>query len=88
MRKKGAVKKRQNIVEEGPDAEAFAKWKAQNSVLRDKGAETNNAESYAPADTPDNAVCVDVFRISQGGLKMEKEHFFTKAEAPIVAQPE
>jgi hypothetical protein len=88
MRKKVSVKKRQNIAEDGPDAEAFNKWKAQNTVLKDKGAESFNKESYAPADTPDDAICVPVFRISQGGLKMEKDHFFTKAEAPNVSQSE
>mgnify|MGYP000320021339 CR=1 FL=1 len=88
MRKKVIAKKKKNIAEDGPDAEAFNKWKAQNAVLKDKGAESFNKESYAPEETPDNAVCVPVFRISQGGLNIEKSHFFTEAEAPVIGEPE
>lgn len=85
MRKKIQVEKRRNIIEEGEDADAFIKWKSQNNVLKDKGVESFNRESYAPEDTPDDAICVPVFRISQGGLKVEKSHFFTRAEQPEIA---
>jgi hypothetical protein len=84
MRKKVIKKKKKNIAEDGPDAEAFTKWKAQNTVLKDKGAENPNAESYADNDCPDNSVQVDVFRVSQGGLKIEKDKFYTEASAPEI----
>ncbi len=75
-------KKKQNVKEDGPDAEYFAKWKEQNSALKEMGALDVNKDSYAPEDCPDDAVTVDIFKFSKGGLEMEKTHFFTKAVAP------
>lgn len=75
-------KKKQNIKEDGPDAEYFAKWKDQNSTLKDMGALEVNKDSYAPEDTPDDAIAVEVIKFAKGGLKMEKSHFFTKAAPP------
>lgn len=83
MKKKVVNEKKRNIAEQGPDAEAFTKWKAQNTILKDKGAVNPNEESYAPEDTPDDAVCVPVYRMNQSG-KLQKEHFFTKAEVPTI----
>ncbi len=82
MKNKIRKKKRKNVEEEGADDPAFLKWKKGNTTLKDMGAEEVNQNSYADDDCPDDAVQVDVFRISQGGRKMEKSKFFTKAEAP------
>jgi hypothetical protein len=82
MKKRIKVKKKKNIEECGPDDEAFTKWKEGNSTLKDMGAESINKNSYASEECPDNAIEVPVFRISNGGTKMEKTKFFTKAEAP------
>jgi len=84
MKKRVQKQKRKNIAENGPEAEAFTKWKAQNTVLKDMGAENPNLNSYADADCPRDAVQVDVFRVSNGGLSLEKDHFFTEASVPEV----
>ena len=85
MEKRVKVKKTKNISRDGPDDPAFAKWKSQNSTLSEMGAiDVNNAASRASDDCPDDAIQVDVFRISKGGQTMEKTKFFTKAEAPDV----
>ena len=63
----------------------FAKWKEENSTLKDMGGETLNEKDYAPEDCPDDAITVPVFRISNGGAKLEKTHFFSQAEAPKYA---
>lgn len=86
MKKKIMKKKKKNIAEEGPDAEAFTKWKENNTVLKEMGADNPNAESYADDECPDNAVQVDVWRASHGGLKMEKNKFYSEAEIPTIAE--
>lgn len=78
LNKRIVTKKKQNIKEEGPDAELFTKWKEENTVLKDMGAV--NPED----DCPDNAVQVDIWKISQGGLKLEKDKIFIEAEAPTM----
>jgi hypothetical protein len=80
MMKKRVVKmKKKNIQDEGPDAEAFNKWKSQNTTLKEMGAE-NPIED----DCPDNAVEVEVFRISKGGLDIKKDKFYTEASIPEI----
>lgn len=86
MKNKIRQKKRKNIEEEGPDDPQFLKWKKENSTLKDMGATDINQSSYADDDCPDDAVQVDVFRISQGGRKLEKTKFYTKAEAPEMSK--
>ena len=81
MKKRIKIKKKKNIEESGPDSDAFKKWKESNSTLRDMGGETLNEKDYASLDCPDDAIEVPVFRMSQGGQKMEKTSFFSKAEA-------
>lgn len=82
MKKRIKVKKTKNIKEEGPDSEAFLKWKETNTTLKDLGAETLNSKDYADNDCPDNAIQVPVFRIGAGGSKFEKSHFYSEATAP------
>jgi hypothetical protein len=85
MEKRVKVKKTKNIARDGPDDPAFAKWKSQNSTLSEMGAtDVNNLASKASDECPDDAIQVDVFRISKGGQTMEKTKFFTQAEAPEV----
>jgi hypothetical protein len=85
MEKRVKVKKNKNIARDGPDDPAFAKWKSQNSTLSDMGAtDVNNAASKASDECPEDAIQVDVFRMSKGGQTMEKTKFFTQAEAPEV----
>jgi hypothetical protein len=76
MRKRIKKKKRKNIQEEGPDSEAFRKWRAENSTLKDMGVEE------IKEDEEDDGVKVDVFRIKDG--KLQKSHFYTQAEDPKV----
>ena len=83
MKNRVKQKKKKNIEEDGPDAEFFSKWRAENNMLKDMGAiDVNNKESYASEECPSDAVEVGVVRISNGGLKVTKDHFFTKAMAP------
>jgi hypothetical protein len=82
MMKKRVVKlKKKNIIEDGPDAEAFSKWKAQNHTLKEMGVENPTEE-----DCPTNAVEVGVFRISKGGMEVKKEHFYTEASIPEIQE--
>lgn len=85
IKKKMQVRKQRNIEEEGEDAEAFSKWKAKNTALTDMGALTNK-DSYAPKETPDDAIAVDVFRIKDGAFG--KTTFFTKSQAPTAPPTE
>jgi hypothetical protein len=50
------------------------------------GALELNKESYADLDDDADAVQVDVIKFKDGGLTMEKSHFYTKAVAPEVPQ--
>jgi uncharacterized protein YdcH (DUF465 family) len=80
MKNRIKVEKKRNIAEDGPDAETFSKWKAANSTLKDMNAVTNNKDSFAPEETPDDAIAVPVYRISDGNFT--KSTFFSKAFAP------
>jgi hypothetical protein len=77
MNKNMAVAKRKNIEADGPDDPAFLKWKKENSALKNMGAVTVEDE-----ECPDDAIQVDVFRISKGGQQVERGKFYTEAEAP------
>lgn len=80
MKKRVLIKKKKNIEEEGADDEAFLKWKEKNTVLKDMGAESINAGDYADDECPDDAVQVDVFRVSGKTGKMDKTKFYTQAD--------
>jgi exonuclease VII small subunit len=82
MKKRIKVKKQKNIDHDGPDDPSFLRWKKSNDTLKGMGAETMNEKDYAPEDTPDNAICVPVFRLGEGGQKFEKTHFFSEASKP------
>ncbi len=76
--------KKKNIIQEGPDAESFKKWRNNNSTLKSMGAE--HIGDMASDDCPEDAVQVDVWKVAKGGIELTKERFFTKAEAPTVPQ--
>jgi hypothetical protein len=82
MRKRITIKKKQNIVEEGPDDEAFVKWKSQNTKLKELGAESIPQSEYENQDEIDAALEVPVFRVKNGGTTFEKTSFYTEAMAP------
>jgi hypothetical protein len=82
MKKRVVKTKKKNIIEEGPDAEGFKKWREQNSTLKSMGAEYIG--DMADDDIPDDAVQVDVWKIAKGGLEIAKEKFYSKAETPNV----
>lgn len=84
MKKKIVVKKQKNIKREGPDAEAFRKWKAQNEVLKEMGAVNPNQENDAIDECPKDAVEVGIWKFSEGGLKVEKSKMYTQAEIPTI----
>lgn len=88
MRKRIKIKKKKNIEEEGPDDEAFLKWKAENSKLKEMGAESIKPSEYENQDEIDDALEVPVFRISKGGTKLERTQFYTEAVAPEVPDAE
>lgn len=76
------VNKAANIANDGPDAETFSKWKETNTTLKDMKAFTlSNKDSFAPDDTPEDSIAVDVFRTSNGSFN--KSTFFSKAVAPV-----
>jgi hypothetical protein len=79
MKKRVEKMKKKNIVESGPDADSFTKWKSQNSDIQTL-AKTNNDE--VSDDCPSDAVEVDIWRLAKGGLELTKEKIYTKAEAP------
>lgn len=84
MKKRVIRKKKENIQSCGPDDPAFTKWKAQNSALRQMGAETLKEEDL---DEPTmEEVEVPVFRLSDGGRTLEKTKFFVEADAPVAIQ--
>ena len=80
MKKRIKIKKKQNIAEVGPDDEAFLKWKGQNTKLSDLGAESLKQSDYD--ECPMDALEVPVFRISNGGTKLERDVFYTEVVKP------
>ena len=81
MEKRIKIKKKQNIKEEGKDSDAFLKWKAQNSKLKDMGAVNPKQDDYED-ECPDDAIECPVIRVSGGGQKVTKTKFYTQAIAP------
>jgi hypothetical protein len=82
MRKRITIKKKKNIVEEGPDDEAFVKWKTQNNKLKELGAESIPQSEYENQDEIDASLEVPVYRVSNGGTKFERTVFYTESSAP------
>lgn len=80
MEKRVQKEKRKNIIESGPDAENFRKWREENAEIQKLGAK--HIGGMADEDAPEDSVQVDVWRVAKGGLEITKEKFFSQAEAP------
>lgn len=80
MEKRVQKEKRKNVIESGPDAENFRKWREENSDIQKLGAK--HIGGMADEDAPDDSVQVDVWRVAKGGLEITKDKFFSQAEAP------
>ena len=82
LKNKIKLQKQKNIIESGPDAELFSDWRKKNSVLKDMKAITLDDDDRIVNEAPDDGIAVNVFRIGDGGM-MKKDHFYTKAVAPV-----
>jgi len=82
MKKRIKIKKKKNIAESGPDNDAFLKWKSQNSKLAELGVDSLKPEDYD--ECPMDALEVPVFRVTDGGAKIEKDVFYTEAVPPEI----
>lgn len=80
MNKRIEKTKRKNIIEAGPDAESFKKWRQQNAEVQKLGA--SHIGDMADPDCPADGLEVGVWKVAKGGLEVTKEKFFTLAEAP------
>jgi hypothetical protein len=77
-------RKKKNIEEAGPDDPAFIQWKKNNPTFKELGLE----ELEESDDEPENAIMIEEIKISDGGTKLEKSHFWTEAEAPKIPNPD
>ena len=92
MRKRVKRKKKQNVLEAGPDSKEFKDYKKNNtSGFESMGAEDmslnkkNSKEGVTFSvhdECPYDAVQVDVFDMRSGGQTVKKSEFFTQAEDP------
>lgn len=80
MEKRVQKEKRKNVVESGPDAENFRKWREENSDIQKLGAK--HIGGMADEDAPEDSVQVDVWRVAKGGLEIVKDKFYSQSEAP------
>lgn len=80
MKKRIDKMKKKNIIEAGPDAESFKKWRAQNSELSKLGA--SHIGDMASDECPPDGIEVPVWKIAKGGLELTRDKFYSQAEAP------
>lgn len=80
MEKRVEKEKKKNIIESGPDAENFKKWREENAELSKMGAKYIG--DMADDDVPDDAIEVPVWKLAKGGLELAKTKFYSQAEAP------
>lgn len=80
MKKRIEKAKRKNIIQSGPDAEAFKKWRSQNNELRKLGA--SHLGDQVDPECPKDGIQVDVWKVSATSMEVTKEKFYTLAEAP------
>jgi len=86
MKKRVKKLKQKNVIEDGPDAEAFKKWASENKSLTKMGAEYIG--DMADDDIPDDAIQVDVWKVAKGGLELTKDKFYSSADASTVVPDE
>lgn len=84
MRKRVQKEKAKNIIEEGPDAEEFKKYREQSTVMKSLGAE--HIGDVVDDDCPEDAIQVDVWKVAKGGLELTKDKFYSQSEAPTFVQ--
>lgn len=70
--------KRKNVIEQGPDAESFAQWKAENKEIN----KTDMKYFSGAADVPDGTVELQVWKLGKGGAELSTEKMQILAEAP------
>lgn len=70
--------KRKNIIEQGPDAESFAQWKAENKEV----SRTSMSNFSGTADVPDGTVELQVWKLGKGGAELSTEKMQILAESP------
>lgn len=80
MKKRIDKMKKKNIIESGPDAESFKKWRSQNNELAKLGA--SHIGDQASDECPPDGIEVPVWRVAKGGLEITREKFYSQAEAP------
>ena len=80
MKKRIDKVKKKNIIEAGPDAESFKKWRSQNSEITKLGA--SHIGDIVDEDCPDDAIEVPVWRVAKGGLELTRDKFYSQSEAP------
>lgn len=73
------IKKRQNIREEGAEAEGFKEWRNQHPTFKNMGA--LQIDPYED-DCPPDAIEIPVYRLNAKEGTLETSKIFTKAEAP------
>lgn len=82
MKKRVSKERKKNIINTGKPDPNFAKWKDQNSTLKQMGAVTSNNDE-AECDDNDDTIEVGVWRLGEDGQSLEHSKFHTLAEAPI-----
>jgi hypothetical protein len=70
--------KRKNIIEQGPDAESFAQWKAENKDV----SKTGMSNFSGTSDVPDGTVEMRTWRLGKGGAELSMEKMQLLAESP------
>lgn len=80
MKKRVEKIKKKNVVESGPDAESFKKWRQQNNELSKMGA--SHIGDMVDENCPDDAIEVPIWRIGKGGTEISRDKFYSLAEAP------
>ena len=84
MKKRVIKKKKENIKKYGSDDKGLSEYKnlfGKNSTydIKKEELKLNNKNNNDPED----AIEVDVYNFSKGGLNLKKTKFYTKAEAPV-----
>jgi len=79
MKKRVEKEKKKNVLETGPDAESFKKWRSENKDLEKLGAKYIGDMAE---DVPDNAIEVPIWRVAKGGLEVTRDKIYSLAEAP------
>jgi hypothetical protein len=83
MKKKVARKKQENVIEAGPHAQSFKKWKAQSELAKE-----TNVGAQADDDLPDDSVQLDMYLVGKSGTEVVKEYMAIAAERPTIQKPD